>query len=263
MSNENSAPRVRGSKFNRASDETRGFFYSPNSLTAVLIDGGFFLKRFNSLSHSSQKHDPDYVVRGIHDLVSKHLKRINSYLYRIFFYDCKPFDGRRHNPISDRSVDFKKLPPEAPVYEFRTALHEKLRKRPKTALRLGYVKGDKWVLREDVLRKLVKGDITVDQLRPEDVSYNFRQKEVDMRIGVDIASLAINKMVQNIILVAGDGDFVPASKLARRNGICFILDPMWNPIDVALHEHIDAIHTTFRNPLLGRRAAAEENNAEL
>ena len=32
---------------------------------------------------------------------------------------------------------------------------------------------------------------------------------------------------QIIILVAVDSDFVPAAKLARREGIDFILDPMW------------------------------------
>jgi uncharacterized LabA/DUF88 family protein len=32
--------------------------------------------------------------------------------------------------------------------------------------------------------------------------------------------------VQQIVLISGDEDFVPALKLARREGIDFILDPM-------------------------------------
>lgn len=46
-----------------------------------------------------------------------------------------------------------------------------------------------------------------------------QQKGVDMRVGVDIASLAYKKQVDQIILIAGDSDFVPAAKLARREGV--------------------------------------------
>ncbi len=39
-----------------------------------------------------------------------------------------------------------------------------------------------------------------------------------MRIGLDIASLAYKQQVEQIVLVAGDSDFVPAAKLARVDG---------------------------------------------
>ena len=45
------------------------------------------------------------------------------------------------------------------------------------------------------------------------------QKGVDMRIGLDIASMAFKRQVDQIVLIAGDSDFVPAAKLARREGI--------------------------------------------
>lgn len=41
---------------------------------------------------------------------------------------------------------------------------------------------------------------------------------------------------------------VPAAKLARREGIDFILDPMWNPIHPSLNEHIDGLRSTSPNP---------------
>nr|WP_243735402.1 NYN domain-containing protein [Xanthomonas oryzae] len=47
-----------------------------------------------------------------------------------------------------------------------------------------------------------------------------------MRIGIDISSLALKHQVDQIVLFAGDADFVPAAKLARREGIDFVLDPM-------------------------------------
>lgn len=64
-----------------------------------------------------------------------------------------------------------------------------------------------------------------------------------MKIGLDIATLAFKEQVNQIILIAGDSDFVPAAKFARREGVDFILDPMLNDIDPTLHEHIDGLMT--------------------
>tara|TARA_X000000950_G_C13603865_1_gene532504 strand:+ start:442 stop:666 length:225 start_codon:yes stop_codon:yes gene_type:complete len=64
-----------------------------------------------------------------------------------------------------------------------------------------------------------------------------------MKIGLDIATLAFKEQVEQMILIAGDSDFVPAAKFARKEGVDFILDPMLNNIDSTLHEHIDALMT--------------------
>lgn len=47
-----------------------------------------------------------------------------------------------------------------------------------------------------------------------------------MRIGPDVASLASEKIVDQIILIAGDTDFVLVGKVARRAGVDFLVDPM-------------------------------------
>jgi len=73
-------------------------------------------------------------------------------------------------------------------------------------------------------------------------------KGVDIKIGLDIASLAYKKLVDRSVLVSGDADFVPAAKVARREGIDFILDPLWNPIDPELFEHIDGLNTVCPKP---------------
>ena len=86
-----------------------------------------------------------------------------------------------------------------------------------------------------------------DQLTEKDFAIDVKQKGVDMRIGVDISSLAFKKQVDRIILIAGDSDFVPASKQARREGIDFILDPMRAPIKDDLFEHIDGMRTKAPN----------------
>ena len=52
-----------------------------------------------------------------------------------------------------------------------------------------------------------------------DLKYGMEQKGVDMRIGMDFATLSLKRLVDRIILVSGDTDMVPAIKLARREGI--------------------------------------------
>ena len=96
-------------------------------------------------------------------------------------------------------------------------------------------------LKSKVLKKLCRGELSLDELSPSDFEPIFIQKGVDMRIGLDIASLAYKKQVTQIVLISGDSDFVPAAKLARREGIDFILDPMWKKISSDLNEHIDGL----------------------
>ena len=66
-----------------------------------------------------------------------------------------------------------------------------------------------------------------------------------MRIGLDIASVTLKKQVDKIVLISGDSDFVPASKLARREGIDFVLDPMGQNIAEDLFEHIDGLRSAY------------------
>lgn len=102
---------------------------------------------------------------------------------------------------------------------------------------------------------LLKGEIQMSDITPDDVTLAFQQKGVDMRIGVDVSSLAFKQQVDQIVLVAGDADFVPAAKQARREGIDFILDPMWKAIPANLNEHIDGLRSTC--PSVPRRPAAQ------
>ena len=64
-----------------------------------------------------------------------------------------------------------------------------------------------------------------------------------MKIGLDIASMAYKQQVDQIVLISGDSDFVSAAKLARREGIDFILDPLGAAIKPDLFEHIDGLRT--------------------
>ena len=76
---------------------------------------------------------------------------------------------------------------------------------------------------------------------------DITQKGVDMRIGLDIATLAERGVVNQIVMITGDSDFVPAAKHARREGIDFVLDPMWAQISSSLSEHVDGIRQCVFN----------------
>ncbi len=214
--------------------------------TAILIDGGFFIIR---AKHVFGKLSSVELAKKMQEYCVKHLnkgKYSKGELYRIFFYDCPPLEKKMMNPISKRTIDFSKTD----EYKWRMDLHQELRKCRKVALRLGHLDevNSGWTIRPQKLKELFSGKISFSELTSEDVNINTKQKGVDMRIGVDIASLSYKRQVDQIILIAGDSDFVPAAKLARREGIDFILDPMWNPIKQDLFEHIDGLQSVCLDP---------------
>ena len=214
--------------------------------TAILIDGGFALHRLRHIDPKLDRLDPAAVANALSRIARGHLSGFGAparALYRIFFYDCPPLTKKAHLPVSGRPIDFARTPQS----RFRAALHDALRCQRKMALRLGHLtEHGGWLLRPDRQRALLRGDLTWAALTDDDFAYDVRQKGVDMRIGVDIASLAYKRQVDQIVLVAGDADFVPAAKLARREGIDVILDPMGQGIDAALNEHIDGLRSSRR-----------------
>ena len=214
----------------------------PPVKVAVLIDGGFFVKRFNSVFNQKKTMTGAEVANRLYTIAHRHVGKENT-LYRIFYYDCHPFDKKMHNPIDNKVIDFK-LTAE---YKFRTELMEALKKKRKVALRLGTLKESKtWGIYPHRVKELLSGKIEIKDLNPEDVHVELRQKGIDMKIGVDIASLALKRFVDRIVLISGDSDFVPAAKLARREGIDFILDPMGAEVEPTLFEHIDGLDSSVK-----------------
>lgn len=236
--------------------------------TAVLVDGAFFIKRFRSLEPENA-YNAQRAAECMHRWALGHLspphrrngndnpqpRPAKRELYRIFFYDCPPLDKKMHNPITRRAVDFSK----SEEARFRLDLHKKLLSMRKVALRLGHLSTDvRWTIKPDRIDQLLKGTIQLADLTEADVKVETRQKGVDMRIGVDVAALAFKKQVDQIVLIAGDADFVPAAKLARREGIDFILDPMHRSIPDSLNEHIDGLRSTCpRHPQRGTATAVQ------
>ncbi|MDR2914951.1 MAG: NYN domain-containing protein [Tannerella sp.] len=206
---------------------------------AILIDGGFFIKRYNYLYNKGKTKTPEEVVDHLYTLAHSHCGKKN-HLYRIFYYDCLPFGKRVHNPVSKKCIVFENTPEAV----FRKKFFDLLKQKRKVALRLGYLKdmGD-WKIKSHKTKQLLNREITIDDLTADDVIYELRQKSIDMKIGVDIASLSLKRFVDRIVLISGDADFVPAAKLARRKGIDFILNPMKAHVDNSLFEHIDGLES--------------------
>lgn len=218
--------------------------------TAVFIDGAFFIKRLRHYLPQSEHFNAKKIANTAMGMALEHLKLrhkddIEDDLYRIFFYDCPPLEKKMHYPISNKALDLSKSDEAV----FRRALHKELIKKRKFALRLGRLAdyGSDWKLKSTAQRDLLKGKKQWHELSDNDFTLSVIQKGVDMRIGVDISTVALKKQANRIVLIAGDSDFVPAAKLARREGVDFVLDAMHQPISDDLFEHIDGLWTTY-NP---------------
>lgn len=210
--------------------------------TAILVDGAFYRKRATAIAGSkTPKERADELERYCLDHL--HNKYENRYLYRIFYYDCPPITKGKnvYHPLTKRSVNLGESENGRWMEEF---LNE-LKHRRKFAIRLGKLNNNdlNYNLKPDITKELLNGTKTLEQLTDSDFKLNITQKGVDMRIGVDISSMTFKKQVNQIILIAGDSDFVPAAKQARREGVDFILDPMGNHIPEDLFEHIDGLQT--------------------
>lgn len=213
---------------------------------AILVDGGFYLKRYKACYKQRflNPSDAETVAKSLHKMVCRHAK--DQYLYRILYYDAPPFTGKAHNPITGKFIDFSK----SDVAQFKLAFYDHLRKMRKVALRIGSIMSRKsWLIKPEVVKELFKGTKTISQLTENDVYPDFRQKGVDIRIALDVAALAYKRLVDQIVIISGDSDLTSALKLARREGIDVILDPMWSVyLTESLREHIDGMQTYAAKP---------------
>lgn len=208
--------------------------------TAILIDGAFYRKRAYSIFGDVS---PAERAKELSSYCHRHIKdeKEGASLYRVFYYDCPPSSKNIYHPLLKKTIDLSKTDD----YTWATEFFKELKHQRKFALRLGRLAEEQayFNIKPNIIRKLITGTLSINDLTENDFSLSISQKGVDMRIGVDISSLAFKKQVDRIILISGDSDFVPAAKQARREGIDFILDPMRSPIKDDLYEHIDGIRT--------------------
>ena len=85
-------------------------YVRPVSRVAILVDGGFYRKR---ASHFYGEKDPQQSADALMNYCYSHLREndyIKSYLYRIFYYDCKPLDENIFHPFLQQAKSMKKDP---------------------------------------------------------------------------------------------------------------------------------------------------------
>jgi len=209
--------------------------------TAILVDGGFYRRRAQIMIGEKSAEER---AKELDNYCRRHLSEKNQEkheLYRIFYYDCPPMDKKVYHPFLKKQVDFSK----SELNVWMTQFLDELKKHRKFALRLGKLADAQacYTLRPQVVKKICNGKVTFNDLKEGDFMIDVDQKGVDMKIGLDIASMAYKKQVDQIVLISGDSDFVSAAKLARREGIDFVLDPLGAPIKDDLFEHIDGLRT--------------------
>jgi uncharacterized LabA/DUF88 family protein len=211
---------------------------------AILVDGGFYKVKIRNIN-GNQKLTPQELATELVNYCNKHVEASNKESgrehYRTFYYDCPPIQTTVYNPITKQTEDIGK----SATFTRLKAFLKELTLKDKLALRLGRLNAShiQYILKPRAQQALFEGRKTVEQLVREDLKLDIGQKGVDMRLGLDLVSLALKRLVDQVVLITGDSDFVPAIKIARTEGVEVILDPMGHHITEDLQEHIDRIRT--------------------
>jgi len=212
---------------------------------AVLIDLAFFIQQYRAHAHDTQAasmatalHQGALRTQGSSRPPGRNHETRHD-LYRVFCYDTRPLTGQTGHPVSGEPLNLA----ERADSRLRQGLHDELRRKRKVALRLGNLAPaePEWQLQGATTRDLIAGRRTVHTIEEADFALDTHARGVELRLGMDVASLAYKRLVERIVLVTGDADVVPAAKLARREGMDVVLDPMGVAVPPGMAEHVDGV----------------------
>ena len=165
---------------------------------ALLIDGGHL--RVLVRKKAQRAYDPAYIEKIAHACLMP-----DEEMLRAYYYDCAPYTGKAKMPVSGTEHQFTGS----------SAWLAELASKDLFAVRLGILK-----FRGFALASRPAGGRA---LTDNDFKATFEQKGVDMRIGLDIATLSSLDCVDRIILITNDTDCAPAMKHGRKAGIQIVL----------------------------------------
>jgi len=240
---------------------------------AILLDGGYVRHQLYLLLGNRHATADDII-----DL-SRAICVKDEDLFRIYYYDCPPHEGRATNPLLKSPVDFG----NTPTARRSKSLHDGLAQRDHVAFRKGELRFRGWgfntqlsqvFMRSSSLslssdRKTFEVRINLDlealqRMRLVDVARlpkddaeaaalivnhiikpELEQKRVDIKIGLDVAWLASRRIVDRIALVTADTDFIPAMKFARREGVQVVLVPLGRKPSPDMCEHADEVRSVI------------------
>lgn len=201
---------------------------------AILLDGGFVTKKLYERNKRAATAED---VEGECERI-KGLSHVADYeLLRIYYYDAPPSDETVTYPVSGNRLNL------ANTTRFREAqsLYDRLIMKPNVALRMGETRlsPHKWKIKPRIAREL---RAQPRALTDSDFVLDIGQKGVDIRIGMDMARLALKELVRAVVVVTADADFIPAFSFVRREGVKVILDTMGHSRSrVELKAHADIV----------------------
>lgn len=182
---------------------------------ALLFDGGFVTKKLQEQLKRPATADD---VVALRDAICAHDELKTYELLRSYFYDAPPSVESVTLPVSKIMRHLA----ATERYKHAQSLFDQLELKPGFALRMGETRmtPQKWKIKPRTVKDLLKSP---RELTDEDFDLDIGQKGVDIRIGMDIARLALRDMVRAVVVVTGDSDFVPAFKFVRREGVKVLL----------------------------------------
>ena len=201
---------------------------------AVLMDGGYARKVLNSWRyHQSPK--PTITADHLLALAEKCVDFAqNEELFRIHFYDSWPYSGKQFDPLGGLQRDFS----QEAFYSYHWNLFNELRQKPKVAFRAGQLKFRGWKLKDEAVKELKANPRA---LISSDFEPVLQQKGVDIKLGLDISTLASRRLVEKIVLFTADTDFIPVMKYARRQGVQVVYAFTSGSVHSDFAEHSDDV----------------------
>jgi uncharacterized LabA/DUF88 family protein len=198
---------------------------------AVILDGGFIKKKLQEAIGKFPSSDD--VVAFVETTMQKP-RLADAELFRVFYYDAPPFEGKATNPLDGSVLNFS----ATPQARLNRQLIDSLELKPDFAVRRGVIIHNGWKLGHAALQSLSK---TPRPVTAQDFVPDMGQKGVDLRIGLDIALISLKRIVDIIVLVTGDSDFVPVMKFARTQGIKVYLEALGHGVRRELKAHADFV----------------------
>jgi uncharacterized LabA/DUF88 family protein len=198
---------------------------------AILIDGAFAIRKLQK-GRAAFPAAADIEAIGAALAATECLRELSR--LRVYFYHARPAIQTLTNPISKRQVALG----ETRVHANHVRLLSDLEIAPDFALRLGETHTVGWKIGDTAFRRLLRQPKAI---QAEDLTPAIEQKGVDLRMGLDIARLALTHSVDAIVVVTGDSDLVPAFKFARREGLRVFLCHLGHGVKRELRVHADRI----------------------
>jgi len=197
----------------------------------ILIDGGFYVQKFKE--REGRLPNANDIENEIAVIMAETQKKTGAdckdILFRVFYYDCSPFDGKVKKPGDTVETDYS----QTKAYTAKERVLKSVAQKERFAVRLGELSFDGW--------SEVKKTDPATGVETTDYVPKLRQKGVDMKVGLDMAYMALKHTVDKVVLVAGDSDFVAPMKFVRREGLQVYMYSMGHKVKAKLIEHSDFV----------------------